>query len=101
MDPLIAAIRSPGVTQPIIAATFADEILLRGLTPDLLINDTNLIYQTSPRYATTRTEQDRSTQFGELAGRVAVMVDGMDPEFDSRSSECEAFPHDPTAARHT
>ena len=88
----VEAIRSSGATQPIIAAG------LPAPTPDLPIHDPNRIYETTPRYATTRTDRDRWKTFGYLAQNVPVLVNGLDPQLDQDSAECAAFPPDPAAA---
>lgn len=98
MAAIVDAIRSSGARQPIIAGAFEDEVFLQGLSSELLIHDADIIYEAAPRYATTRTERDRWTQFGHLSERVPVLVNGLDPQLDRDSAECAAFPRDPAAA---
>ena len=98
IETLVDAIRSSGARQPIVAGAFGDEVFLQGLTPELLIQDPDIIYETAPRYATTRTDRDRWTQFGLLSERVPVLANGLDPELDRNPAECAAFPRDPAAA---
>jgi uncharacterized protein (TIGR03437 family) len=98
MAAVVDAIRSAGARQPVIAGTFDGEAFLQGLSPELLIHDADIIYETAPRYAATRTERDRWTQFGYLSERVPVLVNGLDPQLDRNSAECAAFPRDPAAA---
>ena len=83
---ILAAIRRAGAEQPVlIAGPFQD-------------GARNVIYQATPRYATTRTDDDRWRQFGSLAARAPVLVNGLDPQLDQKSEECAAFPSDPGAA---
>jgi uncharacterized protein (TIGR03437 family) len=58
----------------------------------------NIIYEGTPRYATTRTDEDRWRQFGSLSTRAPVLVNDLDPQLDQKSAECAAFPSDPGAA---
>jgi len=95
---IVDAIRASGAHQPIIAGAFADEGFLQGLTPELLIQDSSIIYETTPSYAVIRTDRDRWTQFGYLSERVPVLVNGLDPQLDRNSAECAAFPRDPAVA---
>src|SRR5512133_122435 len=94
---LVDAIRSAGAPQPVLIAGF-EQSGFTGLTTALQISRPNIIYETTPRYATTRTAADRERQYGLLAGRAPVMVDDMDPQLDTKSPECAAFPSDPGAA---
>ena len=80
----IGAIRSAGANQPILAA---------GITGP--VGDQNIIYEVTPRYATTRTDEDRRRQFGSLAEHVPVLARDLDPQLDLKSEECAAFPSDP------
>jgi uncharacterized protein (TIGR03437 family) len=84
----VEAIRRAGARQPIV---------VRG-APELETHDSAIVYETAPSYAAIRTGQDRWTQFGQLAERVPVLVNGLDPQFDQDSAECAAFPHDPAEA---
>jgi uncharacterized protein (TIGR03437 family) len=83
---LVDAIRSGGAEQPILIAG------------EFQVHDRNVIYQATPRYATTRTDEDRWRQFGFLSTRAPVLVNDVDPQLDRKSAECAAFPGDPGAA---
>jgi uncharacterized protein (TIGR03437 family) len=82
----VDAIRSAGAEQPVL---FSGEFPIRGR---------NLIYEVTPSYAATRTDEDRWKQFGLLSARAPVMVKDMDPQLDRKSAECAAFPGDPGVA---
>ncbi|MGD0771936.1 MAG: hypothetical protein ABSC05_03850 [Candidatus Solibacter sp.] len=82
----VEAIRSGGAEQP---------VLVDG---ELQVRGRNIIYQFTPRYATTRTDEDRWRQFGFLSTRAPVLVNDLDPQLDRKSAECAAFPGDPGAA---
>ena len=81
---LVDAIRSSGASQPILVRE--------------PVHDSNLLYEVTPRYATTRTDEDRWRQFGSLAERAPVLVSDLDPQLDLKSEECAAFPSDPAEA---
>ncbi len=98
IEALVNAIRSSGARQPIIAGASDDQIFLQGLKPELLVHDPNMIYEVVPRYAATRTDQDRWEQFGYLSELVPVLANGLDPQLDRNSAECAAFSRDPAAA---
>jgi uncharacterized protein (TIGR03437 family) len=85
---LIRAVRAGGATQP---------VLVSG-RPESRVEDANAIFLVSPKYATTRVEQDRDGLFGELAERVPVLVSGLDPELDRNSEECASLHDDPSEA---
>ena len=96
MQALVDAIRSTGARQPVIARA-------GGGTPEgpeagIPLKDRNVIYEVTPRYEATRTDEDRRRQFGLLAARAPVLADGLDPELDRDSRECASFPGDPAAA---
>lgn len=82
----VEAIRSAGAEQP---------VLVDGPSQ---VRGRNIIYQFTPRYATTRTDEDRWRQFGFLSTRAPVLVNDLDPQLDRKSQECAAFPGDPGAA---
>ena len=85
-EALVDAIRSSGAEQPVLVA---------GEFP---VHGRNLIYEVTPSYATTRTDEERWRQFGFLSTRAPVMVNDLDPQLDRKSAECAAFPGDPGAA---
>lgn len=97
MQALVEAVRSAGAQQPVLVAGLEADGF-DGLTPLWQIQDRNVIYEATPRYATTRTDEDRWRQFGSLAARAPVLVNDLDPQLDRRSPECAAFPGDPGAA---
>ena len=97
MQPLVEAVRSAGARQPVLVAGLEGDGF-DGLTPAQQIRDPNVIYEATPRYATTRTDADRWRQFGSLATRAPVLVNDLDPQLDRKSPECAAFPGDPGAA---
>src|ERR1035438_2295763 len=76
-EALVDAVRAGGAEQPVLAG---------GEFP---VHDRNVIYQATPRYATTRTDEDRWRQFGFLATRAPVLVNDLDPQLDRKSAECE------------
>ena len=83
---LVDAIRASGAEQPVLVAS------------EFPVHGRNLIYEVTPSYATTRTDEDRWRQFGVLSTRAPVMVNDLDPQLDRKSAECAAFPGDPGAA---
>jgi uncharacterized protein (TIGR03437 family) len=85
-EALVDAIRSAGAEQPVLVA---GEFPVRGR---------DLIYEVTPSYATTGTDEGRWKQFGSLSTRAPVMVNDMDPQLDRKSAECASFPGDPGAA---
>ena len=97
MQAQVDAVRASGAQQPILLAG-PEPDAFDGLTPQFQVHDRNVIYQATPRYATTRTEADRWRQFGSLSTRAAVLVSDLDPQLDTKSEECTAFPADPGAA---
>jgi hypothetical protein len=91
LNPLIAAIRGAGATQPIIAMRPS----LEGITA--LLDDPGVIYEATPRESDTRTDRERDAQFGRLADRVPVIAAGWDLELGSERA-CRAIPEEPGAA---
>jgi hypothetical protein len=83
---MVDAIRSSGARQPVVVAA------------EIPVSDPSVIYQATPRYASTRTDEDRWRQFGALSARAPVLVNDLDPQLDRKSEECAAFPADPGAA---
>jgi uncharacterized protein (TIGR03437 family) len=88
----------PALVETIRVAGAAQPILVAGPPPELPVRGPNIIYQVTPSYVNTRTEEDRRVQFGLLADRAPVLVNDFDPQLDRKSPECEAFPADPTDA---
>ena len=86
MPALADVIRSGGAEQPVLVAA------------EFQVPGRNIVYQATPRYATTRTDEDRWRQFGLLSARAPVLVNDLDPQLDRKSAECAAFPGDPGAA---
>jgi uncharacterized protein (TIGR03437 family) len=97
MQDLVRAIRSTGATQSIVAMIWKDDRLFEGAGPAPLIDDPNVIYEASPRYASTRTDAQRDAHFGLLADRAPILANGWDLNLDD-VAECSAIPSDPTAA---
>jgi hypothetical protein len=75
MQDLVHAIRSTGATQPIVVMSWKDDRLFEGAGP-ALIDDPNVIYEASPRYASTRTDAQRDAHFGFLADRAPILANG-------------------------
>jgi uncharacterized protein (TIGR03437 family) len=96
MQDLVHAIRSAGAAQPIVAMSWKDDRMFEGAAASL-IDDPNVIYEASPRYATTRTDAERDAHFGFIARNAPVLVSGWDLKLDD-PSECSAIPSDPSAA---
>jgi uncharacterized protein (TIGR03437 family) len=96
MQDLVHAIRSTGAAQPIVAMSWKDDQLFEGAAASL-IDDPNVIYEASPRYATTRTDEERDAHFGFIARSAPVLVSDWDLKLDD-PSECSAIPSDPSAA---
>src|ERR1035438_10252181 len=86
VEALVDAVRAGGAEQPVLIAG------------EIRAHDRNIIYEATPRYATTRTDEDRWRQFGYLSTRAPVLVNDLDPQLDRKSAECAAFPGDPGAA---
>src|ERR1035441_7452828 len=86
VEALVDAVRAGGAEQPVLIAG------------EIRAHDRNIIYEATPRYATTRTDEDRWRQFGFLSTRAPVLVNDLDPQLDRKSAECAAFPEDPGAA---
>ncbi|HTB16976.1 MAG TPA: hypothetical protein VK708_02620 [Bryobacteraceae bacterium] len=95
---LVSAIRGAGAAQPIVVAGFEDGGLWSGLTPEFQLRDPNIIYEVTPRYQITHTDEDRRVQFGFLADRAPVLANDLDPQLDMNSAECHAFGSDPADA---
>jgi hypothetical protein len=93
---VVHAIRSAGALQPVAVMGWRDEGLFAGVEASTLLDDPNIIYEVSPRYAATQTDEQRDVRFGFLAGRVPVMASGWDLELDDAAG-C-ALPGDPSAA---
>lgn len=97
MQTLVRTVRAAGATQPIVAMGWKDDRLFEGAGDAALIDDANIIYEASPRFANTRTDAQREAHLGMLAARVPVIANGWDLELDDAAA-CAAVPADPTAA---
>jgi uncharacterized protein (TIGR03437 family) len=97
MQGLVRDVRATGATQPIVAMGWKDDRLFEGAGDAALIDDANIVYEASPRFANTRTDAQREAHLGLLATRVPVMANGWDLELDDAAA-CAAVPPDPTAA---
>src|ERR1700678_2636502 len=95
MQRLVRAVRAAGATQPIVAMAWKDDRLFEGAAA--LIDDPNIVYEASPRFANTRTDAQREEHLGLLAARVPVLANGWDLELDDAPA-CAAIPADPSAA---
>lgn len=100
IEDLVHAIRAAGAKQPILAMSWRDDRLFEGAKSLLtapLVPDANIIYEASPRYASTRTDRERQAHFGFLAARAPVLANDWDVHLNDLS-ECAAIPSDPAAA---
>jgi uncharacterized protein (TIGR03437 family) len=97
MQGLVRAVRAAGATQPIVAMAWKDDRLFEGAGDAALIDDPNIVYEASPRFANTRTDGQRDAHLGLLAMHVPVLASGWDLELDDAAA-CAAVPADPTAA---
>jgi hypothetical protein len=101
MADLVNAIRGAGAKQPILAMSWKDGRLFEGagrLAAAPLIDDANIVYEVSPRYASTRTDAERHAHFGFLAERAPLLANDWDLHLNDDPAECAAIPSDPTAA---
>src|SRR6202050_693207 len=96
MQGLVKAVRATGATQPVVVMGWKDDRLFEGADAASLIDDPNIIYEASPRFANTRTDAQRDAHLGMLANRVPVMANGWDLELDDAAA-CAAIPSDPSA----
>jgi uncharacterized protein (TIGR03437 family) len=83
---VVRTIRTAGATQPIVVRQTGT-----------LLDDGNLIYESSAALAALATEADRETAFGSLAARVPMAVFGLDFELEDAAA-CASMPRDPGAA---
>jgi uncharacterized protein (TIGR03437 family) len=90
---LARAVRSAGASQPILAAAWNDSRQFEGAGE--LLADSNVVYEAAPRYADTRTDEQRMSHFGFLATRAPVFV-RWDLDLEDRA-ECAVIPSDPQA----
>jgi Cellulase (glycosyl hydrolase family 5) len=97
MQGLVKAVRATGATQPVVVMGWKDDRLFEGADASSLIDDPNIIYEASPRFANTRTDAERDAHLGALANRVPVMANGWDLELDDAAA-CAAIPSDPSSA---
>ncbi len=82
----IRAIRAVGALQPVI---------LNGTIAG--VEDSNVIYESSPAYSNLLTDADRDRQFGLRAHNAPVLATGLDPEL-ADTKQCSTIPSDPSAA---
>ena len=97
MTKMVDAIRSTGAAQPIVLMSWNDDRMFEGASDSLPVDDATIIYEVSPRYATTTTEAQREARFGYLARRLPVTATGWDLELDD-PADCATVPADPAAA---
>ncbi len=97
MQALVKAVRATGATQPTVVMAWKDDRLFEGADTAALIDDPNIIYEASPRFANTRSDAQRDAHFGMLAKSVPVIANGWDLELDDPAA-CAALPSDPSAA---
>jgi uncharacterized protein (TIGR03437 family) len=95
MEKVVHAARSAGATQPVILTSWNDDRLFEGAGNP--VDDPNVIYQASPRYASNGRDADRDLHYGFLTSRAPVLASGWDLNIDS-AGECAAIPSDPTTA---
>jgi uncharacterized protein (TIGR03437 family) len=91
---LARAVRSTGAHQPVLASAWRDDRQFEGFGE--LLADSNVIYEAAPRYADTRSDDQRSAHFGFLAARAPVFV-RWDLDLED-GDECAVIPSDPEAA---
>jgi uncharacterized protein (TIGR03437 family) len=96
MQGLIGTIRDAGAQQPIVVMGWKDDRMFEGAGA-VRFDDSNIVYEASPRFLNTRTDAARDAHFGNLAERVPVIASGWDLELDDPTA-CAAVPSDPTAA---
>lgn len=97
MQGLVAAVRNTGATQPVVVMGWKDDRLFEGATDASLIADPNVIYEASPRFTNTRTDDQRDAHLGLFAARAPVLASGWDLELDDAAA-CAILPSDPTGA---
>jgi len=84
----VRTIRQHGAGQPVIVRS-----------PERFeITDPDVIFEDSPAFREIGTDAYRRARYGEAAALRPMLVSGLDPEFDSRSKQCAAFPAEPTEA---
>lgn len=96
---MVDAVRATGASQPILVTGLDDAPLLRGLTPEFLVADPGIVYETTPRFRDLRAEALHDNHFEFLADRVPILVNGWDLGLDKRE-ECRAIPKDPDTVEH-
>lgn len=94
---VVHAIRATGAAQPIVVMAWSDDRMFEGAGETALLDDANIVYEVSPRYATTTTEAQREQRYGFLARRAPVTANGWDLELDNPAA-CAAIPSDPADA---
>ena len=96
MNGALSAIRSAGAKQPVLAMAWADDRLFDGAGDAPLLDDPNVIYEVTGRYADTRTDAQRDARFGLLASHVPVATNGWDLDLEDAAA-CATLPSDPGA----
>lgn len=94
MQPLVAAIRSTGVQQVIAASSYQDPLGFQGLTPDYYLQDANVMYEVHPYFDTAATDDQRTANFGMLAGTFPVFAGAWGMPFGQSVAACTAIPRD-------
>lgn len=97
MRVLVVSVRAAGAGQPVVMMGWRDDRLFEGAESLAPIDDPNIVYEASPRFANTRTGAERDAHLGALAERVPVLANGWDLELDDAAA-CAAIPPDPSAA---
>jgi uncharacterized protein (TIGR03437 family) len=68
MQPLVNAIRAAGATQIVSASSYQDVLGFQGFQPDFYVTDPNVMYEVHPYFDTASTDDQRTANFGNLAG---------------------------------
>jgi uncharacterized protein (TIGR03437 family) len=95
MTEAVTAIRAAGARQPVIAEAWSDARQFEGFDADQAIAESNVIYGASPRYVSMRNDGDRDAEFGALAAKLPVVVNGLDLEI-ANAQACAALPATPS-----
>ena len=94
MNNVVRAIRDAGAKQPVMAMAWTDGRLFEGASDAIFLDDPNVIYEVTGRYADTRTDAERDARFGFLANRAPVAANGWDLEVEDAEG-CAKLPSDP------